>query len=68
MQGNDMAWLIILFLMFAGLHVVLLLPTQIAIVASAMVTVLLWIVWKLKWIILGIIGLEEIFGGRDDNA
>lgn len=63
-----MAWFIILFLMFAGLHFALLLPAQIAIVASAMVTILLWIVWKLKWVILGIIGLEEIFGGRDDNA
>ncbi|MBP2643988.1 MAG: hypothetical protein H6Q67_1875, partial [Firmicutes bacterium] len=27
-----------------------------------------WIVWKLKWVILGIIGLEELFGSRDDDA
>jgi hypothetical protein len=63
-----MAWLIILFLLFAGLHFVLLLPAQLGIIVAAVATVVLWIVWKLKWVILGIIGLEEIFGGRDDNA
>lgn len=63
-----MAWLIILLIVFAGLHFVLLLPAQMAIVGAAGLIVLLWIVWKLKWMILGIIGLEEIFGGRGDSA
>jgi len=61
-----MAWLIILLIVFAGLHFVLLLPTTMAIVCAAIICAGLWLVWKLKWIILGIIGLEEIFGGRDD--
>jgi len=62
-----MAWLVILLIFFAGLHFALLLPAQMAIVCAAVVTVALWLLWKLKWIILGIIGLEEIFGGRDDS-
>lgn len=55
-------------MLFAGFHFVLFLPAQAAIVGAAMITVVLWILWKLKWIILGIIGLEEIFGGRGDGA
>jgi hypothetical protein len=27
----------------------------------------LWVLWKLKWIILGILGLEMLFGGGDGN-
>jgi hypothetical protein len=61
-----MAWLIILLIAFAGLHFGLLLPAQMAIVCALVATVALWLLWKLKWIILGVIGLEEIFGGRDE--
>jgi hypothetical protein len=62
-----MPWLVILLIAFAGLHFVLFLPTTLAVVCAAIATAALWLVWKLKWIILGIIGLEEIFGGRDDS-
>ncbi len=62
-----MSWLIILFLGFAGLHFGLLLPTQTAIVGAVVLMVGLWVIWKLKWVILGIIGLEEIFGDKDDG-
>ena len=62
-----MPWLILLLAVFAGLHFVLLLPAQVAIIGGAVATAALWLLWKLKWIILGIIGLEEIFGGRDDS-
>jgi len=62
-----MPWLVTLLILFAGLHFALLLPAQMAIVGAAVVTVALWLLWKLKWIILGIIGLEEVFGGRDDS-
>ena len=61
-----MPWLILLLIAFAGLHFVLALPTGLAITAAAIATGVLWLLWKLKWIILGIIGLEEIFGGRND--
>ncbi len=63
-----MPWLIILLIGFAGLHFGILMPTQVSIICSAAFTIVLWILWKLKWIILGIIGLEELFGGKDDEA
>jgi hypothetical protein len=63
-----MPWLIILLIFFAGLHFLLLLPVQIAIASAAVLTILLWLAWKLKWVILGIIGLEEIFGDRGDSV
>lgn len=63
-----MPWLIILLLLFAGLKFALLLPAQFAIIGAAVAMIALWVVWKLKWVILGIIGLEEIFGGRNDDA
>ena len=63
-----MGWLVILALVFAGLHFLLFLPVQFAIGGAVIATVALWLLWKLKWIILGIIGLEELFGGRGDDA
>jgi len=63
-----MFWLIILVALFAFLHFFLLLAASFAVGAAAVVTVVLWLLWRLKWIILGIIGLEEIFGGRGDDA
>ena len=63
-----MGWLVFLVIIFAGLHFLLAFPAALAIAAAAIVTIGLWLLWKLKWIILGIIGLEEIFGGRGDGA
>jgi hypothetical protein len=62
-----MPWLVILLIAFAGLHFGLFFPASLAIICAAVATAVLWLVWKLKWIILGIIGLEEIFGGRNDS-
>ena len=61
-----MSWLVILLILFVGLHFGLLLPAQMAITGAGVLTVVLWLVWRLKWIILGIFGLEEFFGSRDD--
>ena len=63
-----MSWLVILVVGFAGLHFGLMMPAQVAIAGATVFTVGLWIIWKLKWVILGIIGLEEMFGGRGDGA
>ena len=63
-----MSWLVILFVLFAGLHFGLLLPTQMAIIGAGILTVCLWLVWKLKWVVLGIFGLEELFGGGGNGA
>jgi hypothetical protein len=63
-----MFWLLPLLTVFAFVHFFLLFPASFAIGAAAVVTILLWLLWKLKWVILGIIGLEEIFGGRGDDV
>jgi len=55
-----------LLIAFAGLRFGLFMPAPMAIICAAVATIVLWLLWKLKWIILGIIGLEEIFGGRDN--
>jgi hypothetical protein len=60
-----MPWLIAIVLLFAFLHY--LLPLALAVLAAAMVAFALWVLWRLKWVILGIIGLEELFGGRGDS-
>jgi hypothetical protein len=63
-----MTWLILLLAVFAGVHFLLMLPAQFAIVIAGVLTLVLWLTWKLKWVILGIIGLEEIFGGRGNDV
>jgi len=55
----------IIFLFVAGLlHFVLHLPVLFALFAM----VLLWAVWKLRYIILAILGLEMLLSRRDDDA
>jgi hypothetical protein len=63
-----MFWAILLVAVFAGLHFLLLLPAQIAIIGAAVPTVILWLLWKARWIILAVVGLEAIFGSRDYDA
>lgn len=63
-----MAWLIILIFLFLALHFFLLVPTQLAIASAAVLTVVLWIFWRVKWILLAIIGLEEVFGDRGNDT
>ena len=29
---------------------------------------ILWVIWKAKWLILGILGLEALFGGGGDDV
>jgi hypothetical protein len=63
-----MAWLVILLLSFAAFHFLLFVPIQLALIGALVLTAVLWLVWKLKWVILAVIGLEELFGGRGDSA
>ena len=62
-----MFWLVILGAVFAALHFYLLLPVQLAIVAAVVVAGLLWILWKARWVVLGILGLEMLFGSGGDG-
>lgn len=50
----------------AALHLVLGLPIGLAIIVALAISFGFWVLWKLKWIILGILGLEALFGGGDD--
>ncbi|WP_096700933.1 hypothetical protein [Magnetospirillum sp. 15-1] len=40
---------------------------QVPLVIAAGGAFVLWVIWKLKWIILGILGLEMLFGGGDGS-
>jgi|GEM_PF-1484481 len=56
---------IILLVLAGAMHVFLHLPLLLAAIAM----LLLWLLWKLKWVILGIIGLDMLFGGAGaDNS
>jgi hypothetical protein len=57
-----MPWLIALVLAIVFLH--FLWPLLLAVIVAAVLMSALWLMWKLKWVILAIFGLEEIFGDR----
>ena len=50
---------IVLFFVAACLNYFL----QIPLVLAGIVGLMLWIVWKLKYVILAVLGLEMLFGG-----
>ena len=54
---------VVLFFLAASLHFFLHIPLALA--AGGAMT--LWIVWKLKYIILAVLGLEMLFGGGDNG-
>jgi hypothetical protein len=54
---------VVLFFIAAALHFFAHVPMLVAAVGA----VLLWIVWKLKYVILAFLGLEMMFGGDNDN-
>jgi len=51
--------LAVLIFLAGGIHLYYQVPLAIAGGGA----VVLWILWRLKWIILGILGLEMLFGG-----
>jgi hypothetical protein len=50
---------------FLGLHHVLHIPTVLALAIAAVIWVVFWILWKLKYIILGILGIEWLIDRKD---
>ena len=62
-----MVQLIILLAVFAVLHLVLEIATTAAIGLAVVITGALWLLWKLRWLILGIVGLDVLFGGGGDD-
>ena len=56
---------VVLLLVAGALHFFLHVPP----VLAGGGALLAWIIWKLKWVILGILGLEMLFGsGGGDNG
>ena len=59
-----MRFLIFLLVLFAIFHVALLFKVAFALFLAAALTIGFWVLWRLKWVILAIFGLEELFGNR----
>ena len=56
--------LAVLLFLAGGLHLLLHVPAA----AAGVGAIGLWVLWKLKWFILGLLGLEMLFGGGADNG
>ncbi len=63
-----MFFAILLVVIAATLHLVLGLAIGLAVIAGLFGAGLLWVVWKLRWVIAAIIGLEWLFGSSDSNS
>lgn len=59
-----MRFLVFLLILFAIFHLAALFKMAFAVIILAALFVGLWVLWRLKWVILGIFGLEELFGDR----
>ena len=62
-----MFFAILLVVIAAALHLVLGLPIGLAVILGLVGAGALWVLWKLKWVIAGIIGLECLFEGNNSN-
>jgi hypothetical protein len=56
-----MPFLVILAILFVGFHFMLLLKLVFAVILALALTIGFWVLWRLKWVILAIFGLEELF-------
>ena len=61
-----MFWGILSIAIYCGLHFGLYLPLVPAAVIALIVTAVVWGAWKLRWFIVAIVGLEFLFGERQD--
>jgi hypothetical protein len=55
-----MRLLVLLLILFVIFHAALLIKVAFAVVLAAALTIGLWVLWRLKWVILAIFGLEEL--------
>jgi len=63
-----MFFAVILGIIFSIFHFLFQLPADASIVGAGILTVVFWVIWKMRWIILGILGLEMLFGGGGDGG
>jgi len=59
-----MRFLVFLLILYAVFHVAVLFKMAFAVLFLAALVLGFWVLWRLKWVILGIFGLEELFGDR----
>ena len=59
-----MRFLVFLLILVAIFHLGPLFKLAFALLFAAALTIGFWVLWRLKWVILGILGLEELFGDR----
>ena len=59
-----MRFLICLLILVAIFHLGLLFKLAFALLFAAALTIGFFVLWRLKWVILAIFGLEELFGDR----
>lgn len=59
-----MRFLVFLLILVAVFHIATLFKLAFALLFLGALTVGFWVLWRLKWVILGIFGLEELFGDR----
>ncbi len=55
--------LVVLIVIAALLHY----GAHVAVLPLVLFVLVLWVLWRLKWVILAIFGLEMLFGGRNDQ-
>jgi hypothetical protein len=63
-----MFFAILLVVIAATLHLVLGFTLGLAVIAWLFGAGLLWVLWKLRWVIAAVIGLEWLFGSSDSNS
>jgi len=59
-----MRFLVFLLALYAIFHVAVLFKLAFAAIFLMALILGFWLLWRLKWVILGIFGLEELFGDR----
>jgi hypothetical protein len=59
-----MRFLVVLLILVAIFHIATLFKLAFALLFLAAVVIGFGVLWRLKWVILGIFGLEELFGDR----
>ncbi len=56
-----MRFLVFVLILVAILHIGLLFKLAFALFFASALAIGLWVLWRLKWVILAIFGLEELF-------
>lgn len=56
-----MRFLVFVLILVAIFHLALLFKLAFAFILASALAIGLWVLWRLKWVILAVFGLEELF-------